>query len=183
MARASVEPERVAGGKGGGVSAPHTAMFDTFRGLPVHSLVVHAVVVLVPLGALGVVAIALVPRWRQRCGVAVLGILTVGLVSVPVATRSGHALKNRIHVSGVIAKQVQHHQNMGKLVIYPTVALWIFAVVLVLLDRRGRSGRSMMVVAVLAVLAAGAATAQVAITGELGSKAVWSCSIGSSACK
>jgi hypothetical protein len=133
-------------------------MFDTFRGLPVHALVVHAVVVLVPLGALGV-------------------------VSVPIATRSGHALKNRIHVSGVIAKQVQHHQNMGKLVIYPTIALWVLGVALVMLDRRGRTGRPMMVIAVLAVLAAGAATAQVAITGELGSTAVWSCSIGSSACK
>jgi hypothetical protein len=158
-------------------------MFDTFRGLPVHTLVVHAVVVLVPLGALGVVAIAIVPRWRKRFGVAVLGILTVGLVSVPIATRSGHALKNRLHVSGIIAKQIQHHQNMGKLVIYPTVALWIFGVALVLLDRRGRSGRPVMVIAILAVLAAGAATAQVAITGELGSTAVWSCTLGSSTCK
>jgi hypothetical protein len=153
-------------------------MFDTFRGLPVHALVVHAVVVLVPLGALGVVAMAVYPPWRKRFGSVVLGILTVGLVSVPIATRSGHALKSRIHVSGVIAKQVQHHQNMGKLVIYPTIALWVLGVALVLLDRRGRTGRSMMVIAVLAVLAAGAATAQVAITGEAGSKAVWSCSIG-----
>ena len=161
-------------------------MFDTFRGLPVHALVVHAVVVLVPLGALGVVAIAVVPPWRQRFGVAVLAILTAGLVAVPVATRSGKpegALLHRLHASGVVAKQIQHHQNMGKLVIYPTIALWVLAVVLVLLDRRGRTGRPVMVVAVLAVLAAGAATAQVAITGELGSTAVWSCTLGSSACK
>jgi hypothetical protein len=158
-------------------------MFDTFRGLPVHSLVVHAVVVLVPLGALGVVAIAIVPRWRQRFGVAVLAILTAGLVAVPVATRSGLKLKGHLHASGVVAKQIQHHQNMGKLVIYPTIALWILAVVLVLFDRRGRTGRPVMVVAVLAVLAAGAATAQVAITGELGSTAVWSCTLATSACK
>jgi hypothetical protein len=158
-------------------------MFDTFRGLPVHALVVHAVVVLVPLGALGVVAIAIVPRWRQRFGVAVLAITTAGLVAVPVATMSGRKLKEHLHATGVVAKQIQHHQNMGKLVIYPTAALWILAVVLVLFDRRGRTGRPVMVVAVLAVLAAGAAAAQVAITGELGSTAVWSCTIGSSACK
>ena len=41
-----------------------------------------------------------------------------------------------------IAKQVQHHQNMGKLVIYPTIALWVLAAALVLLDRRGRTGGS-----------------------------------------
>jgi hypothetical protein len=158
-------------------------MFDTFRGLPVHALVVHAVVVLVPLGALGVVAIAVVPRWRQRYGVAVLAILTAGLVAVPVAMRSGLDLKDRLHAGGEVAKQINHHEDMGKLVIYPTVALWVLALALVLLDHRGRSGRPVMVVAVLAVLAAGAAAAQVAITGELGSTAVWSCTIGSSACK
>jgi hypothetical protein len=41
----------------------------------------------------------------------------------------------------------------------------------------------MTALAVLSVLAAGAATAQVAIAGHLGSTAVWSCTIGSSACK
>ena len=158
-------------------------MFDTFRGLPVHALVVHAVVVLVPLGALGVIAIAVVPKWRQRFGVAVLAILTAGLVAVPVATRSGQDLFDRVNASGVVLKQIRHHEDMGKLVIWPTLALWILALALVLLDQRGRTGRPVMVVAVLAVLAAGAATAQVAITGELGSTAVWSCTIGSSACK
>jgi hypothetical protein len=158
-------------------------MFDTFRGLPVHALVVHAVVVLVPLGALGVIAIAVVPRWRQRFGVAVLAILTAGLIAVPIATRSGQHLFDRVHASGTVLKQIRHHENMGKLVIWPTLALWILALALVLLDHRGRTGRPVMVVAVLAVLAAGAATAQVAITGELGSTAVWSCTIGSSACK
>ena len=158
-------------------------MFDTILGLPVHMLVIHVVVVLVPLGALGVIGMAVYPPWRERFGLAVLGILTVALISVPVATRSGYALKHRIHVSGIIAKQVQHHQNMGKLVIYPTIALWVLAVALFLLDRRGRTGRPIMIVAVLAVLAAGAATAQVTITGHLGSTAVWSCNIGSSACK
>jgi hypothetical protein len=158
-------------------------MFDTFRGLPVHALVVHAVVVLVPLGALGVIAIAIVPRWRQRFGVAVLAVLTAGLIAVPIATRSGQNLFDRVHASGTTLKQIRHHEDMGKLVIYPTVALWLLALVLVLLDRSGRTGRSTMVVAVLAVLAAGAATAQVAITGELGSTAVWSCTLGTSACK
>jgi hypothetical protein len=158
-------------------------MFDTFRGLPVHILVVHAVVVLVPLGALGVVAIAIVPRWRQRFGVAVLAILTAGLVAVPVATRSGQHLFDRVNATGTVLKQIRHHEDLGKLVIYPTIALWVLCAALVLLDRRGRSGAPMKVVAVLAVLAAGAATAQVAMTGEAGSTAVWSCTIGSSACK
>lgn len=158
-------------------------MFDTIFGLPVHVLVNHAVVVLVPLGALGVAAMAVVPRWRSRFGVAVLGVLTAGLLAVPVTTQSGKKLEARLHASGVVAKQIKHHKDMANLVIYPTVALWVLAVALVLLDRRDRPGRSLTVVAALAVLAAGAASAQVAIAGHLGSTAAWSCTIGSSACK
>jgi hypothetical protein len=158
-------------------------MFDTILGLPVHALVVHVVVVLVPLGALGVVAMAIYPPWRQRFGLAVLAILTAGLVAVPVATRSGLKLFDRVQASGTVLKQIRHHENVAKLILYPTIALWVFAVALVLLDRSGRSGAVVKVVAVLAVLAAGAATAQVAYAGHLGSTAVWSCTIGSNACK
>jgi hypothetical protein len=158
-------------------------MFDTILGLPVHALVVHVVVVLVPLSALGVIGMAVVPAWRARFGYAVLAVATVALVSVPVATRSGQHLKDRINASGTVAKQITNHENMGKLVIYPTVALWVFAALLVLMDKRGRTGKPIVIVAVLAVLAAGAAAAQVTITGHLGSTAVWSCTLGTSACK
>jgi hypothetical protein len=159
-------------------------MFDTILGLPVHALVVHAVVVLVPLGAAGVVAMALVPRWRERLGVAVLAVLTVGLVSIPVAIASGKKLEARLHASGVVAKQIRHHREMANLVIYPTVVLWLLAVALVLLSRsERRNRRTVTIVAGLSVLAAAAAAAQVAVAGHLGSTAVWSCTIGSSACK
>ena len=43
-------------------------MFDTIDGLPVHALVVHAVVVLLPLALLGTIAIAVRPAWRARFG-------------------------------------------------------------------------------------------------------------------
>jgi hypothetical protein len=33
-------------------------MFDTIGGLPIHALVVHAVIVLLPLASLGAIAIA-----------------------------------------------------------------------------------------------------------------------------
>jgi hypothetical protein len=58
-------------------------VFDTFFGLPVHALVMHVVVVLVPLAAAGVLAIAVVPSWRTRFGVLVLAIATAGLAAVP----------------------------------------------------------------------------------------------------
>ena len=158
-------------------------MFDTILGLPVHALVMHVVVVLVPLAAAGVVAIAAVPRWRERFGILVLAIATAGLAAVPVATQSGGKLEDRLGASGVVARQINHHQEWGQRVIWPTLAMWLLAVVLVLMDRQGRQGTAVKVVAVLAALAAIAAATAVTITGHLGSTAVWSCTIGSDACK
>jgi hypothetical protein len=159
-------------------------MFDTFMGLPVHALVMHAVVVLVPLSALGVVAIAVVPRWRERFGVLVVLLSTAGLAFVPVATRSGAALKDRINAGGVTAEQIDRHQQMGNLVLWPTLAMWVLAIALVLMSRGGRRrGAGVTLVAVLAVLGAGTAAVLVTLTGHLGSTAVWSCTIGSEACK
>jgi hypothetical protein len=158
-------------------------VFDTITGLPVHALVVHAVVILVPLAAAGVVAIALVPRWRERFGTLVLLVATAGLVTVPVATRSGGELEGRIGASGIVAEQIENHQTWGERVLWPTLAMWVLAVVLVLLSRRGTTGAPLVAVAVLAVAAAGASAGVVAKAGHLGSTAVWSCTIGSDACQ
>lgn len=159
-------------------------MFDTVFGLPVHALVMHVVVVVVPLAAIGVVAIAAVPRWRARFGLVVLSLATAGLAAVPVATRSGGELEDRLGASGVVARQINDHQEMGELVIWPTLTMWVLAVALVVLHpRRRRGSRTVRVVAVLAALAAIAAATQVTLAGHLGSTAVWSCTVGSDACK
>ena len=157
-------------------------MFDTVLGLPVHPLVVHAVVVLVPLSAAGVVAISLVPRWRERYGVLVLLLSTAALVMVPVATRSGESLEERIDAGGVVARQIEDHKEVAELVLWPTLAMWVLAAVLVLMTRQKRAGASVKLVAGLAVVAAVLAGAAVARAGHLGSTAVWSCTIGSDAC-
>lgn len=153
-------------------------MFDTFRGLPVHALVVHGVVVLVPLAAVGLIAVAVRPAWRRPYAPLVALLATAALALVPVATMSGSKLEERVNAGGVVAKQIQDHEDMARLVIWPTLAMWLVALVLLVMDRRGRSGPPMTVLAVVAVLVALAAAGQVAIAGELGSTAVWKCTIG-----
>ncbi|WP_278259213.1 DUF2231 domain-containing protein [Nocardioides convexus] len=71
-------------------------MFDLINGLPVHPLVVHVVVVLLPLAVLGTVAIVLRPSWRARHGLLVVGCAAVATALVPVATSSGEALERRV---------------------------------------------------------------------------------------
>ncbi len=153
-------------------------MFDTVTGLPVHALVVHGVVVLVPLAAVGLVAIALRPAWRRPYAPLVAALATIGLALVPIATNSGRKLEERINAGGVVADQIQKHEDMANRVLWPTVAMWLLAIALLVMDRRGRTGPQMTVVAVLSVVAAVGSATLVALAGHLGSTAVWKCTIG-----
>jgi lysylphosphatidylglycerol synthetase-like protein (DUF2156 family) len=166
-------------------------VFDLINGLPVHPLVVHAVVVLLPAACLGTIALALVPRWRSRYGVLLVAIAAVATALVPVATSSGEALEKRVGDPG-------RHAELGDQLIWFAIPLLVLVLALVVLDRRqghrpavegstsdrgatvvrsesGQAGSStaVRIVAVLALLAALATSFQVYRVGDSGAKAVW----------
>ncbi|MBO9520439.1 MAG: hypothetical protein J7518_02790 [Nocardioidaceae bacterium] len=141
-------------------------MFDTINGLPVHALVVHGVVVLLPLAVLGTLAIAARPAWRRSYGLLVASITVVATALVPVATQSG--LKLATHVG-----TPEHHKQLGQQLIWFALPMLVLVVVLVVLDRRPSATAAVNVVAGLAVVAAVATGVQVYRVGEAGSHAVW----------
>ncbi|GAA5131960.1 DUF2231 domain-containing protein [Pseudonocardia adelaidensis] len=61
-------------------------------GIPLHPLVVHAVVVLLPLAAVGAVVIAVRRSWRRSLGIPVLLVALAGVAAVPMATTTGSQL-------------------------------------------------------------------------------------------
>jgi hypothetical protein len=61
-------------------------------GIPLHPLVVHAVVVLLPLSAVGAVVIAVRRSWRRSLGIPVLLLALAGVAAVPMATTTGSQL-------------------------------------------------------------------------------------------
>ena len=72
------------------------SLFDTIAGLPVHPLVVHFAVVLLPLATAGVIASALFSKIRTRyLGLSVLGVF-FGTGAAFVAKQSGEALAARV---------------------------------------------------------------------------------------
>ena len=155
-------------------------MFDLVNGLPVHPLVVHAVVVLLPLAVLGTIAIAAKPTWRATYGWLVVGIAAVATVLVPVATSSGEALEERVGDPG-------EHAELGDQLIWFAIALLLFSFLMVYLDRRRAAGKPAIgpsalptVVTVLAVVAALATTVQVYRVGDSGARAAWGDQVGSS---
>ena len=65
----------------------------TVAGLPLHPLVVHAVVVLLPLAAVGTLAAAARPAWRRVLAIPTLLVALAGAVAVPLASSSGWQLR------------------------------------------------------------------------------------------
>jgi hypothetical protein len=146
-------------------------------GLPFHVLINHAAVVLVPLAALGVIAIALVPRWREQYGVLVAGAAVIASITVFITVLSGEQFKESQEekgaIGGPIAEKVEQHAAFANMLRWYVLALAIFAVAFVLLVRRGAASNVIMIIAVVAVVAAGASIYQVVVTGHSGSTAVW----------
>lgn len=66
----------------------------TVFGLPLHPLVIHAVVVLLPLGAVLLIACVAWPRLRESFATASFALLALGFVLSMVAKLSGSALAN-----------------------------------------------------------------------------------------
>lgn len=111
------------------------AVPDTVRGLPLHPLLVHAVVVLVPLVAIGTLVLAVWPRARARYGgLVVLGALgTTALV--PFTTESGEAFSQRIGA----AELVRDHSMWGERMLPVMVVLLLAVLALVVLDGMRRA--------------------------------------------
>lgn len=146
-------------------------------GLPFHVLINHAAVVLVPLAAMGVIAIVVVPRWRERYGVLVAAGAVIAAITTYVTVLSGEQFEKNLTESGQLGgaalEKVGDHAGYAKTLRWYVIALAIFAVALVLLIRRGAARTVVMIVAVVAVIAAGASIVQVVLTGHAGSTAVW----------
>lgn len=145
--------------------------FDVAFGLPLHPLAVHVPVVLLPLGALSLLVLLVVPRWRAVLAwptVAVLGIAAVGSL---VAKLSGEALAERVGEPG-------RHEELGNWLV--ALAWMLFAGTLAwwlwqrkrLKQRRATGVVGLIVGVVLATVAATALIVAV-LTGHTGATAVW----------
>jgi hypothetical protein len=163
-------------------------MFDLINGLPVHPLVVHAVVVLLPLATLGVIAIAVRPAWRRPYGLLVVACTALATAMIPVATSSGEALEERVGNPG-------EHAELGDQLIWFALPMLVLAAALWWLDRRSAAARPatgsagtarttsagmVRTVAALAVVAALATSVQVYRVGDSGARSAWGDQVSSS---
>lgn len=146
---------------------------DEIVGIPLHPLLVHATVVLVPLAAVGTILIAAVPRWRRGYGWLVVIFSALGLAAVPLTTRAGNRLFETLQLGGPVLEKVLDHQQMGERVIWAMAALFVLNVATMLAVRARRPSSQVAILAWLALIPALAAIVLVVLTGHLGSEAVW----------
>jgi predicted membrane protein DUF2231 len=149
-------------------------VLDTVLGLPVHPLIVHATVVVVPTAALAVALYAVWPRFRAWARWGPLALALAAVVLTPLSTSSGESFEHRIGGSSAI----EQHAHMADLLIWWVVPLAVLAAVLWWWHRAespARSRRSLaLVAAVLPVLVSAGTLVQVVLIGHTGAEAAWS---------
>ncbi|WP_157550616.1 DUF2231 domain-containing protein [Nocardioides jensenii] len=155
-------------------------MPHSIAGLPIHPLLVHATVVIVPAAALAVLLAAVWRRFRRWSGPLPLALAVLGLILDPLSTSSGESLEHQVGGSTLIEK----HAELADGLLPWMIALVAGAAGLYAWhwrqDRRGpgavpASQRWVPVaISVLAVVAALGTTVQVVLIGHSGAKAAWS---------
>jgi hypothetical protein len=176
---------------------PEDWMPKEIGGLPVHPLVVHAAVVLIPLTAL-VAVLFLVPRFRAALRWPMVLLAAAALASAYAAVLSGRNFEKTQVPAGAedteLADVVNRHQQLGNQLLYIvigfTIVVWIAAYVLRPMGETGPFPRESdddvgeegvtrldtivrVVVAALVIVGAVAVGVQTVRVGEQGAKAVW----------
>lgn len=152
-------------------------------GLPVHALLVHGTVVVVPLAALCTLLSLVWPAARRRLGIVTPLVALVALLMVPVTQAAGLWLMDRIDTTPAIST----HANFGKSLLPWVIGVFVIAVGQWLWFRYGTTTAARMreklgaagsrvvavVAAVLVLALCGGTVATVVLIGESGSRAVW----------
>ncbi|MGA0070976.1 MAG: DUF2231 domain-containing protein, partial [Candidatus Nanopelagicaceae bacterium] len=105
--------------------------FDLIFGLPVHPLVVHSAVVLVPLVALAALVMSYVPSFSRRYGKLVIIFAVVAQISLFVAKSSGESFEERL------GKEVERHAEFGETAPLTFIPLLILLFIRWRMDREG----------------------------------------------
>jgi cytochrome b involved in lipid metabolism len=139
-------------------------LFDLFLGLPVHVLITHVVVVLLPLSAFALISLVFLPKLRKNYLLLTLIGLGVSVVAAFIAKESGEALSYRVGTPSV-------HTEWGEKTLLIAVALFVSALIWQFLLKK--KNKFTFIIGYLAVILAITALVISYLAGHSGAKASW----------
>ena len=141
-----------------------------FAGLPLHPLLVHSAVVLVPLVVIGALVMSYLPSFSRRHGKLILILALVAQVSVFLAKISGEAF------SEILKKNVEKHAELGEIAPFVTIPMVVLIYLRWRMDRAGSSTGSVAIrrlTSVALVIASLTSLVMIFLVGHSGASSVW----------
>lgn len=149
----------------------------TVLGLPLHPLIVHATVVMVPAAAVAVALAALWPRFRHWLSWGTPAVAMAAVILVPLTTSSGESLDRQLPRTALIEAHTRLADGLLPWVIglgiLAVVGWWMHGLAGRFRPRRPLARWVPTLVSVLAVAVAVGTLVDVVLIGHSGAAAAW----------
>jgi hypothetical protein len=145
-------------------------LFGSVAGLPLHPLVIHASIVLIPLVAISALVMSYLPSFSRRYGKLVLVIALFAQLSLFLAKVTGEAFEE------ILDKDMENHAELGEIAPFITVPMVALIYLRWRLDRSGATVGSVWIrrlTSLALILASLASIAVIVLVGHSGAESVW----------
>jgi hypothetical protein len=145
-------------------------LFGSVAGLPLHPLVIHAAIVLIPLVAISALVMSYLPSFSRRYGKVTLVIAIVAQFSLFLAKVTGEAFQE------ILDKDMGKHAELGEIAPFVTLPMVALIYLRWRLDRSGASVGSAWVrrlTSIALIVASLASIAVIVLVGHSGAESVW----------
>lgn len=145
-------------------------LFGSVAGLPLHPLVIHASIVLIPLVAIGALVMSYLPSFSRRYGKLILVTAIAAQVSLFLAKVTGEAFEE------ILDKDVGNHAELGEIAPFITLPMVVLIYLRWRLDRSGATVGSAWVrrlTSLALIVASLASIAVIVLVGHSGAESVW----------
>jgi hypothetical protein len=144
--------------------------FGSVAGLPLHPLVIHASIVLIPLVAIGALIMSYLPSFSRRYGKMIFALAVVAQISLFLAKVTGQALEE------ILDKDMGNHAELGEIAPFVTVPMVALIYLRWRLDRSGATVGSAWIrrlTSIALIIASLASIAVIVLVGHSGAESVW----------
>jgi hypothetical protein len=145
-------------------------LFGSVAGLPLHPLVIHASIVLIPLVAIGALVMSYLPSFSRRYGKLILVIALFAQLSLFLAKVTGEAFEE------ILDKDMGNHAELGEIAPFITLPMVALIYLRWRLDRSGATVGSVWVrrlTSLALIVASLASIAVIVLVGHSGAESVW----------